>query len=235
MSRLIPASALFRFRVRCRPIDVSWEKVVSVELSEVHRLPFFGELQGATAFADVRMAWTEEALIWQVEVAGKQQEYWSRSTHPDASDGLQVFLDTRDVKQVQRGTQFCHRLVFPLPPPRQRVRKGISGSREIEPVQLDLEGARGQPARIAPSDMLGIASLRPDGYRLTAAVRATALTGLDQTAGARLGFFYIVRDREFGAQYWSLSDEYTRLADDPSLWGTVDLVPETDEGGHPRR
>ncbi len=98
-----------------------------------------------------------------------------------------------------------------------------------------MEGARGQPARIAPGDMLGIASLRPDGYRLTAAVRATALTGLDQTAGARLGFFYIVCDREFGAQYWSLSDEYTRLADDPSLWGTVDLVPETDEGSHPRR
>ncbi len=222
MSQLIPSSSLFRFCVPCRRYRRPIGELGTLDLSDEYRLPYFGELDGETPYAVVRMAWTPTALIWHVSVTGKQGPPWSHENRPEESDGLHVWIDTRDTKQVQRGTRFCHRLAFLLPDP-------TVGSASPPAVQIWLERAMDHPTALREEDLRCAVQFRKNGYELRAAVRAAALTGLDQVAGARLGFFHIVKDRELGDQLWSLTEDYSQLEEDPSLWGTVELVDQAEE------
>ena len=60
------------------------------------------------------------------------------------------------------------------------------------------------------------------GYRLTAFVPATVLSGFDPEQQPRLGFTYSISDRELGYQCFSVGPEFP-FAEDPSLWGTIEL------------
>jgi hypothetical protein len=64
-----------------------------------------------------------------------------------------------------------------------------------------------------------------NGYRLAAVIPGAALTGWDTQEHRKLGFFWAVSDRELGWQTFSLGPELP-IAEDPSLWGTLELAEE---------
>lgn len=218
MSSLVPPTALFRFRLPCYRLAAAPKKWSHAVLTPDYALPNLSSLDGRPSFADVRMAWTAEWIIWQVSVRGKQQPVWGRSGNLEASDGLRVWIDSRDTKQVQRPTRFCHQFVFL--PDAHGNRSGALG------VQVWMESAKGAPRVVDDESLRCHARILKSGYDMVSAVATDAITGLDQVTGARLGFFYEVLDSELGVQTLSLPREYGRYDQDPSLWGSVELTDQ---------
>jgi len=214
---LLPARFVFRFAAACRKAEKLWSPT-GVTLDERHRLPALGELDGRPAFADLRAAWNEQGLAITVDVSGKHHPLWCRESKPDDSDGLQVWIDTRDTRNIHRASRFCHRFLF-LP--------AGGGRQHAEPVadQLLVDRARENASPVRPGALGVRASVRSDGYHLACFMPAGALTGFQPEEHKRLGFTYYLFDREFGEQTFSLGAELPFVAD-PSLWGTLDL-----EGG----
>ena len=212
---LVPKRFLFRFSVPCLHRDPLWTDK-GAGLDEKFRLVGLAELEDRAALADVRLGWSEAGLAFTVRVEAKRQAPWCRETRPEESDGLHVFLDTRDVHNIHRAGRFCHRFVF-MPSGR--------GRRLEEPVAawLALNRAREHPRPVRPEQLKVRSEKRIDGYRLEAFVAAEALTGFDPAEHSRLGFNYAVIDRELGEQTFSAGSPLPYL-EDPSLWATLELV-----------
>ncbi|MFO0760061.1 MAG: hypothetical protein U0359_26495, partial [Byssovorax sp.] len=179
-------------------------------------LPHFAALEGQSRFAEVRVGWSEQGLAVSLRVVGKKQTLWCRDTRIEDSDGIQIWIDTRDTHNVHRAGRFCHRLGL-LP--------AGSGRQFNDPVAalLAINRARESPRPINDRLIQMRARRLEDGYSLDAAVPANALTGFDPGEHPRLGFFYTVIDRELGFQSLSLSREFP-VAEDPSLWATLELT-----------
>jgi hypothetical protein len=212
---LLASTFLFRFSAPCRRCDPVWS-ARGVELDERHLLPSFGELEGRPLFADLRAAWSEQGLTFALRVAGKKQPPWCRASRLEDSDGLQVWIDTRDTHNIHRASRFCHRFAF-LP---------LGGGRhEDEPVArwLLINRARENPKPVAEKTLLIRSEKRIDGYLVQAHVPAEALTGFDPAEHPRLGFSYAIVDRELGWQTLTVGPEFPFM-EDPSLWGTLELL-----------
>jgi hypothetical protein len=215
--QLLSPTFLFRFALRCQKREPLWDAKAGVELDETCRLPALAsDLEGAKSFADIRAAWSEAGISLAVHVSGKQQTPWCRHDRCEDSDGLQVWIDTRDTHNVHRASRFCHRFVF-LP---------AGGGRKLEdPVagQLLINRARENPPPVRPGVLQVCSQKRVDGYILQCHIPAAALVGFDPVEHPRLGFFYCVQDRELGWQTLSVGNEFP-FAEDPSVWGTLELT-----------
>ena len=212
---LVPPSFLFRFSAPCLYRDVKWSPQ-GLQLGEEHRLVSFAELDQRRGYADVRAAWCERGLAFSVRVQGKRQPPWCRETQFDDSDGLHLWIDTRDTHNIHRAGRFCHRYGF-LP--------SGGGSRREEAVagQLLINRAREHPKPATPSQLLVRSEKRVDGYLLETMILAGALTGYDPGEHTRLGFTYAIYDRELGEQTFGVGSEFP-YQEDPSLWSTLELV-----------
>jgi hypothetical protein len=217
MPNLLPYRFLFRYSFAARyesKLPHSGKKLLA--LTESHRLPDLGKLDAAPSFAELRLAWNERGLGIFVEVRGKAQPLQCDPRAPDLSDGLQVWIDTRNTQNIHRAGRFCHHFCL-LP-------RG-AGRDQTEPLAVQLPIARAKElTRLAnPKDTRLSATVAKDGYSLEAWISAAALQGYDPAAQARLGFYYAVRDSELGEQTLGAGGEFP-FAFDPSLWGTVELV-----------
>ena len=211
---LISTRFLFRFSVSC--LYLKGLSATERELGDEHRLPALGELDGDRAIADFRAAWSEAGLAFDVRVAGKRQPVWCREGKPEDSDGLQLWIDTRDARTIHRATRFCHRFVF-LP---------AGGGRQFEqPVadQLLVDRARENANPVRPGQLQARSRITPGGYTLWAFLPAAALTGFQPDDHPRIGFTYALFDRELGMQTFSVSGQLP-FGSDPGLWGTLELV-----------
>ena len=213
--QLLPTRFLFRFSAACLRYEGAWT-VSGCALSEAHRLPTLSEIEDQRSFADVRCGWNETGLFFAVQVSGKKQPLWCRENKLEDSDGLQLWIDTRDTHNIHRASRFCHRFVF-LP---------AGGGRQfLEPVaeQLLVERARENAQPIRPGLLKINTVLKKDGYQMCSFLPASALTGFNPVDNPRLGFTYYLFDREFGEQTFSMGLQFP-FAADPSLWGTLELV-----------
>ncbi len=212
---LLAPTFLFRFSAPCHYHNDLWPSG-GLTLDESRRLPSFGELEGRPIFADVRGAWSEKGLSFWVQVTGKRQMPWCRDSRLDDSDGLSVWIDTRNTKDIHRASRFCHRFVF-LP--------SGAGRRMDEPVAapLPINRAKEHPKPPSATALQVRSASRVGGYVLEAHIAATALTGFDPDEHPRLGFAYAVIDREMGWQTFTVGPEFP-FVEDPSLWGELELV-----------
>lgn len=212
---LLAPTFLFRFATALRYETKLWSSK-GVDLDADCVLPSFGELEDKPRFAEIRGAWSEAGLSFTVRVEGKKQSPWCRQTRIEDSDGLRLWIDTRDTHNIHRAGRFCHQFVF-LP--------AGAGKKLDEPLGelLLINRARENPKPI-DSKTLGVTSeKRVNGYLLAAHIPAAALTGFDPAEHPRLGFMYAVVDRELGWQTFSVGPEFP-IQEDPSLWGTLELV-----------
>lgn len=212
---LLPKRFLFRFSAPCLYKETLWT-AGAARLDSSYRLVNFAELEGLPLLADVRAAWNETGLAMSVEVRGKKQPSWCRTSRPEDSDGLHIWIDTRDVHNVHRAGRFCHRFVF-MP--------AGGGRRSDRPVVqwLPIHRARAHPQAINPSSLKIRRETRDDGYLLDAFIAAGALTGFDPAEHPRLGFTYAVLDLELGEQTFAVGSPMP-YQEDPSLWGALELV-----------
>lgn len=212
---LVPPAFLFRFAVPCRRREPLWTPG-GEELDSSYRLVSLAEMDGRCLPFEMWTAWNAAGLLFVIRVQGKQQDSWCRASRPEDSDGLQIWIDTRNVHNVHRASRFCHRFLF-LP--------SGAGNQRREPVAqwLPINRAREQP-RAIPSGALRVRSqMAPDGYRLEAFLAAEALTGFDPSEHPRLGFTYALIDRELGEHTFTVGRPMP-YQEDPSLWATLELV-----------
>jgi hypothetical protein len=164
----------------------------------------------------VRAAWNELGLYFSVNVTGKRSSLWCRDNKPEDSDGLQLFIDTRDTHNIHRASRFCHRFLF-MP--------AGTGRQYLEPLadQLLVDRARENASPVRPGHLRVHAQKRADGYTMSVMIPAPALTGFNPQDNPRLGFTYWLLDRELGEQSFSCGSEFP-FPSDPSLWGTLQLT-----------
>lgn len=212
---LVAPSFLFRLAVPCRQVKELWPTQLK-PLSESYALPTFCELDGQQPFADVRVGWNLEGLRISLRVEGKRQPPWCRANRLEDSDGLRLWIDTRDTHNIHRAGRFCHQFLFS---------PSGGGRRLDEPVaeQLLINRARENARPVAPNILQVRSEKRVDGYLLEALVPATALTGFDPQEHPQLGFMYELVDRERGSQMLACSSEFP-VREDPSLWATLELL-----------
>lgn len=216
----VPARFLVRIAHRCRYVKKmpmkSGEAVV--DLPESCRIDNQAALDGKTNFADMRLGWNENGIGMQVIVAGKDQPAVGDAAKAKFSDGVTLWLDTRGDRTSHRASRHCHQFVL-LPT------GGGSDKDEPHLVQTKINRALAD-APIANSSQIPFSSkLTKSGYRIEAFFPAGALNGFDPEEHPRLGFYYCVRDSEFGEQTLSVGSEFP-YGDDPSLWATLDLVKD---------
>ena len=212
---LLASTFLYRFAVPCQHIP-DLAKRWPLALPESCALPTLSMLEGKPRLADVRMAWSDAGLGISVRVQGKKQPAWCRDSRIEDSDGLQVWIDTRNTQNIHRAGRFCHRFAF-MP---------TGGGRKLdEPVAalLAINRAKESPREIEPRQIIVRSERRLDGYSLEAFLPAEILTGYNPSDQPQLGFTYALVDRELGTQTFTIGPEFP-IDEDPSLWGTLDLV-----------
>jgi len=212
---LLPKRFLFRFSLPCLYRKSLWTDE-GAGLDAKFRLVGLAELEGRPMPAEVRAAWSEEGLVFTVLVQGKQHPPWCRASKPEDSDGVQLWIDTRDVHNVHRASRFCHRFIF----------LAIGGGNRLDrPVaqSLSINRAKEPPRPIRPESLAVVSGAIKGGYGLEILIAAEALTGFDPQEHPRLGFTYAVIDRELGEQTLGVGNPMP-YQEDPSLWATLELV-----------
>src|SRR4051794_1556772 len=123
---LLPQTFWFRLAVRCRRVDGLPLKGAKrlLDLPEICRLPQTARLDGKTPWAEVRAAWNPGGLAVAVEAEGSLAGLGGVD-RPEAQYGVQVWVDTRDTRDVSRATRFCHRFDARLVPGLSKTALGV--------------------------------------------------------------------------------------------------------------
>jgi hypothetical protein len=214
---LVPPSFLLRISYPCLYLkEMPREDDDVLDLPDACRLEHFGPMDGRPSFADVRLAWNELGLGVQAEVRGKDQLPRGDVQRPRVSDGVTLWLDTRDARTSHRASRTCHQ--FHLLP-------AGGGAEHDEPafVQTPIHRALQDAPVCSPSAVPFRAHSKKSGYRVEAFLPANVVNGFDPEQHPRLGFFIAVRDAELGDHLLSGGPEFPYW-EDPSLWSVLELV-----------
>ena len=216
MTALIPNRFLFDFefplhyRANVPAIDGDLS-----DWSDADLLPQLSELDGREEFAEVWGCWNESGISIACRVTNKQRplrcdpaEYWR-------GDNLRLCTDMRDARTVKRATRFCQQFFF-LPTG--------GGARRDRPVAgvAKIKRAREDAPVVHPEQILIASRITRSGYTLEAHIPGECLSGYDPEEHPRIGFYYIVEDREYGQQYLTIGDDLYWYVD-PSTWATAVL------------
>jgi len=212
---LMPQRAFFGFSASCRyraeapKIDGNLR-----DWDADHLLPDLMGVEGAGSFAEVYAAWNDDGFYIGLKVTRKTQykivpkDFWT-------GDCLEVWLDTRDLKDTHRANRYCHHFYF-LP--------GGSGTDGKKPIgrQAGIDPAREQaPPCPEESIRVGLRRLKTS-YSLEVALPAEGLNGFQPREFGRLGFNYALHDTQRGRQSWTVSRDRPQAVC-PNAWGTLEL------------
>lgn len=122
-------------------------------------------------------------------------------------DLIELFIDTRDMKQKNRITRFCHHFVFP-----------IAGKKAYEATRF-----RGDEIhKLAPEGSLSLeVSKNKKGYTAEIFLSADILTGYDPSLFFRLGFNF--RVTSMGGQNHFVKAE-GNMETHPMTWGSLKMI-----------
>ncbi|MDR1492480.1 MAG: hypothetical protein LBT05_07150 [Planctomycetaceae bacterium] len=218
---MIPKRFLFNFSFPCRYVDALWT-AQGTTLDKSYRLPDVSTLEDSSAEkngkVDFRMGWNPKGLAFSVRVEGKKRRPWCRVSRPEDSDGIQICIDTRDVRNIHRASRFCHRL-FILP--------GGSGANQSQPTPLwlPINRAKAHPNPVPVERMQLGGQIADTMYRLDFAIPAGGLTGYEPLEYNRIGFHYAIIDQEIGNRAFLVGFPFPH-SEDPSVWATLELLPK---------
>jgi hypothetical protein len=221
---VVPHRFLFRFSFPVREAEHSVGHQPFLDLEKTAPLPDLGGLDSAIPFARLRAGWNAAGLGFRLEVSGKKMPVFADASDPTESDGLQLWIDTRNTQSIHRATRFCHHFVFwPIPDnwakgTAKRGGVGVAGAQ-----QLVIALAK-EDASMTRAGLLRAASAPTrDGYELDIWIPAECLQGYDRESNPLLGFYSAVRDAELGEQFLTVGREFP-FDHDPSLWSTLELT-----------
>lgn len=217
---LIPQAFWFRTALACPRLDgLPRGKGRPLNLPAECALPDLGALQGREPLAEVRVAWNPAGLGVAFEVTGKARPIEADPYAIGGRDEVELWIDTRDTRDVHRATRFCHRFSATFPGPK----KGPTLNVDLAQTRIHRAQADAPLAKLG--QVLTWAEPIKGGYRLELFFTAEALHGFDPDTNRRLGFYYRVADPERGDQFLGVGREFP-VTDDPSLWATLILGDE---------
>ncbi len=210
---LLDPGLLVRTRLKAHRLDRAFSARPEVLPDEAILPSLSAELSGDPKFAQVRLAVGTDAFFFQLDVQGKKQLPWCRESRLEDSDGLHIWIDTRNSRDIHRATKFCYRFcILPM---------GRGPKADVPLVGWAPINRARENSQPPPDDRLALrAAVQPDRYRVVAAIRFDALPGLDLQDFPTIGFYYAVQDRELGWQSLALQPTLP-VAEDPSLWGQL--------------
>jgi hypothetical protein len=215
---VIPYRFLFRVAYSCTYVkEMPFDDADRlIELQAGCWIDNYAAMEGLDNFAELALAWNELGIGVQLEVRGKDQPAQGDAARPRGSDGLTLWLDTRDARTVHRASRYCHMFHF-LP--------AGGGPDRDEPVFLQekINRATEDAPLCKPSEVPFHCDWIKGGYRVEAFLPAGVLNGFDPEQNPRLGVFYACRDGERGVQLLTAGEEFPYW-EDPSLWSVLELV-----------
>lgn len=214
---LIPPPFLFRFAL---PVQHVWPLPRRgsrlLDLPASCRLATPDALAETPPFAELRAAWNEGGIGFSAVIRGRSQPWNCAPDAPAESDGLRLWIDTRNTQSIHRAGRFCHHFcVLPVGGGPQRDR----------PVAVPVRIAHArEDARLADPASIPVRHTHgADEDLLEVWLPAKALTGFDPAAQPRLGFYYHLRAAGWGDQFLSVNEDFP-FAHDPSMWSTLELA-----------
>jgi hypothetical protein len=189
-----------------------------LDLPEKCTLPGLARLQEKPEFAEFRVAWNDHGLGMAVHVRGKDRPVRSEAAKYRSSDGMSIWIDSRNVRDSHRASRYCHHFYF--------LAAGGGDDGELPTAgQTRIHRALADASLCQPSQLKVRKSNIKSGYRLECFIPAEAINGFDVELNNQFGFFYLVRDSELGEQSLGLGPEFP-YAEDPSLWQTLELLKQ---------
>jgi hypothetical protein len=214
---LLPQSFWFRLAVPCPRVDAvprtGGKRLLA--LPDACRLPQTALLDGKTPWAEVRVGWNPNGLAVEVEAEGKLDAF-SNDDRPEANHGVQLWVDTRDTRNVSRATRFCHRFDAKLL--RGSGKEGLRVAVQQRPIARAVADA---PIGKSQSIESRVERLK-NRWRLELFFPSESLHGFDPETNRRLGFAYQVSDPDRGGEFLGVGREFP-VGENPSLWSTLEL------------
>ncbi len=221
---LIAPAFWFRLRLGCLRREGIPKSVRSgriLDLDGSHRLLDAADLEGRPAWAEVRAAWNDRGLAFAASVRGKQQTPTFDPALPEGSDGLLLWIDTRNARDMHRATRHCHQFAFGL----------IAGERG-KTLQVDVRQRKIARALVDAPIAEGIdyptwARRTEDGWELEVFLPREALHGFDPELNRLFGLAAVVIDphRSDPEHALGVGREFP-VRTDPSLWAVLELVDD---------
>jgi hypothetical protein len=214
---LLPYRFLIRLAYPCRYCRsmprLEAERIL--DLGPEYQIDNMAAMDGQRNFADVFLAWNEQGIGFQVVVRGKEQLPQGDVDRARSSDGVTLWVDTRDSRASHRASRFCHQFHF-LPTG--------GGPERDEPacVQSKINRALQDAPLCSPRSVPFRSTRTRSGYVIEAFLSEAVLNGFDPEQHRRLGFYYAIRDSELGEQVLSVGPEFPYW-EDPSLWSVLEL------------
>jgi len=201
----------FQIRADCHELKGVFPELAKARGS-LYALPDSSLLTNEETFATLFMGFSKAGIELHVVVLEKVTE----CHYPDITkgDSVELFFDTRDVKTSGFNTKFCHHFYF-LP-------EAFEGHMAGEITKFRTEDAH----ELCDSDELTLKVKKSNGgYSLEIFIPAHCLHGYDPEQFNRLGFTYRINRKNGEPQHFSvLTSEYS-IEQQPSLWGTLKLIP----------
>ena len=210
----VPKNLSFRYRIPCRKI--SGKISAKSNLDDTYKLPNFSELDGMEPYGDIRMGWSNTGIVVAVDVKGKSKSLWCRESAILESDGLQVWIDTRDTHNVHRATKFCHWFI---------AMPNGGGAKKDKPIgsMLKINRSREDSPTLNRQKVSVESKITKSGYQMTLFIPSKSLNGWNEEEQRFLGFNFAIIDSEKGWQTLAIGPELP-ISEDPSLWQTIQLV-----------
>ncbi len=221
---LLPQAFWFRLAVACPRIEglprTSGKRLL--DLPDICRLPQTALLDGKAPWAEVRVAWNPNGLAVAVEADGNLAAL-ADDDRPDGLYAVQLWIDTRDTRDVSRATRFCQRFEALLTGNKGKSSLGVTVS------PREIARAIASPPPADPASIAAKAERTKKGWRLELFFPAASLHGFDSETNRRLGFAYQVTDPERPDEFLGVGREFP-VAENPSLWSTLELVEPEEVG-----
>lgn len=215
---LLPAPFWFRWRFPCPWVDLSpAPKGRMWSLPAESRLPIPWAMEGKKPWWQLSAGWSEAGLGFSLDVEGKRTPAMFDADHPNLSDGLQLWIDTRDTRDVHRATRHCHQFLA-----RVSTRKSTKEP-HVEVEARKIHRALADAPTDKASRIVARSGLTRTGWWLDLFLPAETLHGYDPDTNPRLGFGYSLHDPVVGDQFLTVGRDFP-IGEDPSLWSTLELA-----------
>lgn len=198
------------FSVSC---DVHYSKAPPTAklFGKSYLLPDTSGLLSEERFATLSLAWNEKALFLEAVI----QKPYEQAFFPEFRKGdcLELFFDTRDLKNAGFLTRFCHHFLI-LP-------EEIDGARSQEITRFRTEDSH---PLCDPADIEVKSHFGKQEYRVEIHIPAFCLHAYDPSAFDRLGFTYRINRLKGEPQHFALSSHSYPLEKEPSLWASLKFI-----------